>query len=905
MALKLTDNAREAIRVPQSSPVIVLKIDGISTLFGNVAIKEFIRIGPELIIGEFIIGGFDVIEDQNNYIQYDRGTTTRITQKLDQSRGQGSSISAMTLNIVDFFETITELVSPGFRVTDVLNRRVTVFLGSQETSWPEDYNVIFRGVVSGINGGAGFVELQLNNTDEKKRVTVLPRVVSETVTPVNFRSSTFQDLLYKNRADLTNLVQVTYAPGGTAGSEIVSLLSTYHIQVLIQDGVSTASQIRSAIENSPFSNQLVEVEITGDGGAAQFIGTTTLGVDSVVSLLSTAGFYSPADMGTLRPYAQIDDELIEYTGIAMNDLTGAIRGQGLNGLAQFHETEAGVEQVLRLFGNGIDLALKLMLSRGPEFYAENLEIDSIVSLAGNPDQPNTIFFQGIDVEVDHGVAIGDFVNIIDSLVPANNVIGSRVLEVGRVDNGTYVVLSDDLFPESASPARASFKSQYNVLPIGMAMKPNEVDVAEHQFVRDTFLPTFNLDIYTKEITDGKGFLEKEIYLPMTCFSVPRKGRSSIVYTVGPLPTYEVVTLDTSSIENPAQLKTSRSVNENFFNSVRFDYEFDPTNNQFTRSREIDAEESTVEGVEKKQFIVQSKGLRVDSDANALIDRAARRFNRRYQNGAVAIKGAKVIFSKGFQLEIGDVVAVDFASLKLSDFESGNRNGALKLMDIQNKVLDYKSGDVTVDLLDTIFGTGDRYGLISPASYTALGSTTTKLRLKKSFATRDFQRESLKWNGYEGQSVIVRPVDFSEGPYETTIVGFDNEDPQGMSINPPIPVAPGEDWVVEAINYPNDPNPNFQAFWKQRHAFFSPQVPVLAGVSNVRFTVANANVFRFFIGSIVRVHNYDYSIDSPERTVIDIIGDDIIVNESLGFIPDNTQFVDLIGFPDQTQAYRIV
>lgn len=905
MALKLTDNAREAIRVPQLAPVVVLKIDGISTLFGNVAIKEFLRIGPELIIGDFIIGGFTLIDDQNNYIQYDRGTTTRITQKLDQSRGQGSSISAMTINIVDFFETITELVSPGFRVSDVLNRRVTVFLGSQETSWPEDYNVIFRGVVSGINGGAGFVELQLNNTDEKKRITVLPRVVGELTAPMDYRSATFQDLLYRNRSDLVNTVQVTYVGGGTAGSEVVSLLSIYHIQVQIQSGVSTASQIRSAIENSALSNQLVEVEITGNGSATQVTGTTTLGVDSVMSLLDPTGFLAPADGGTLRPYAQIDDELIEYTGIAVSDLTGAIRGQGLNGIAQFHGIESNVDQVVRLFGNGIDLALKLMLSRGPEFYAENLEIESIVSLTGNPDQPNTIFFLGIDVEVDYGVAIGDSADITGSLVPANNVTASRVLDVGRVDNGTFVVLSDTLFPESASPAVVSFKSQYNVLPIGMAMKPNEVDVAEHQFVRDTFLPTFTLDIYTKEITDGKGFLEKEIYLPMTCFSVPRKGRSSIVYTVGPLPTYEVVTLDTQSIENPSALKTSRSLNENFYNSVRFDYEFDPVTNGFTKSREIDAEESTVNDAEKKQFVVQSKGLRVDSDANALIDRAARRFNRRYQNGAVAIKGAKVIFSKGFQLEIGDVVAVDFASLQLSDFESGNRQGALKLMDIQNKVLDYKTGDVTLDLLDTIFGTGDRYGLISPASYTDTGSTTTKLLLKKSFATRDFQTESLKWQGYEGQSVIVHSDDYTFGPYETTIVGFDTNTPQGMTVSPALPVAPGEDWIIEAITYPNSVDPNFQAFWKQRHAFFSPQVAVVAGVSTTRFTVAPGDVTKFFVGSAVRVHNYDFTVDSGDRTVVDIIGNDIIVNLSLGFTPTSTNFVDLIGFPDQTQAYRIV
>lgn len=435
------------------------------------------------------------------------------------------------------------------------------------------------------------------------------------------------------------------------------------------------------------------------------------------------------------------------------------------------------------------------------------------------------------------------------------------------------------------------------------MLPNEVDVEQHHFIRDTFLPVFDLDIYTKEFSDGKGFLEKEVYLPMTCFSVPRKGRSSIVYTTGPLPTYEVVTLDLSTVENPDRLKVQRSINENFFNSVFFAYQFDPVEEKFTKTLQLDSTSSTVEA-EIKQFSIESKGLRTGSDAEAIADRAARRLLRRYESGAEFIKGVQVLFSAGYRLEIGDVVAVDYAALKLSDFSRGNRQGGIKLMEVLNKTLDNKTGEVSLDLVNTAFQNGDRFGLISPASEVGSGSTTTKIIMRQSFGTRPFEPESLKWLDYIGQDIIVRPADFSSGPYQTTIRGFDTNDPQGMSVDP-LPVVPSAGWIIECVEYPSSTDPREQAYWKLRHAFFSPQVEVTAGVSATRFTVASGDVGKFFVGSIVRVHNYAYTIDSPERTVTEIDGNDVIVNGSLGFTPAAGQFVDLIGFPDQQQAYRVV
>lgn len=810
----------------------------------------------------------------------------------------------MVLSLIDPNGEITRLVSPGFQLPDVIGRKVTVYLGAQESSWPEDYNEIFRGVIQQVGAGAGFVDLTLNNTDEKKRAAILPRKTAVTTSGVDYRSVTFQDIFYKNREDITNVVDVTYVGGGMAGSESVVVGGGgYSITVQIQDMGSTAAQIRKAIENDPEANQLVEVKISGDSSQPQTIGSATLGISLDLTVDDASSFLLPSDGTTLRTFLKIKDELVEYTGITGNQLTGLVRGADSTTPAAYSPGE-DIEQVIRLSGVGIDIALKLMLSNGPAYFEQDLPVASIEYFSPSLTVENAMFFVGVNLERDLGVRPGDLLTVVDATNPGNNVVDDVIQEVGLVNDGSYLITTSALVNEPSTSAKASFKSQFNVLPIGLGMLPSEVDVAEHVFVRDTFLSTLTLDIPVDEIPVGKDFLEKDVYLPMTCFSVPRKARSSVVFTVGPLPTYEVVTLDVTTVENPAALRVQRSMNENFYNQVQFDYDYRVINEKYgTRRNYPESPDQTDRPVGIRPFKIEAKGFSSLAEGGTITERAADRLLRRYQNGAEFIKGIKVLSTVGYQIEIGDIVAVDYKSLKLSDFTTGDREGSIKLMEVQNKILDTKTGEVTVDVVNTVFGVSDRYGLISPSSQTGAGSTTTKLILKKSWSTKSFERESKKWNGYLNQNIIVHNEDFST-VYTTTIRGFDNNDPQGMSVDP-IPAPPGEDWIIQCVEYPSSTDQAEEAFWKQRHAFFSPRVAVVAGVSNQRFTVDSGDVGRFFIGSVIRVHTYDFSSDSPEVTVTDIQGNDILTDKSLTFTPDSTFVVDLIGFPDKQQAYRVV
>lgn len=85
-----------------------------------------------------------------------------------------------------------------------------------------------------------------------------------------FASLVVQDLTYTavTAGTAGNSVTITYTGGGTAGAEVVSVVLNA-ISVQIQSGVSTATQVRTAVLASGAAVALVGVVVSGTGGTAQ------------------------------------------------------------------------------------------------------------------------------------------------------------------------------------------------------------------------------------------------------------------------------------------------------------------------------------------------------------------------------------------------------------------------------------------------------------------------------------------------------------------------------------------------------------------------------------------------------------------------------------------------------------
>lgn len=89
-------------------------------------------------------------------------------------------------------------------------------------------------------------------------------------------SKIIQDLTYTADAkgSAGNAINITYVTGGAAGSEVVSV-STNDITVTIEDGVSTATQIKAALDGDGSAAALVDISVSGTGTNTQDVQAAT------------------------------------------------------------------------------------------------------------------------------------------------------------------------------------------------------------------------------------------------------------------------------------------------------------------------------------------------------------------------------------------------------------------------------------------------------------------------------------------------------------------------------------------------------------------------------------------------------------------------------------------------------
>lgn len=815
MTFDLTRTAQLKASGTQKEPQLVLAIDRIDTVLGAVEVLEYVKIGQSgLTIGDdWTIGGLIAAENQRDIISL-AGSTTSITQQLLQEKGGTGSVSSVRVSAIDKDGFMTKLIS---RQTngglEILGRQATLYLGFQNTAYPDDFIQVFKGIIDDIEAGAGQVTLNLAHPDQKKRQEIFRQV---------------------------------------------------------------KTRLAGAISDS----------------------------DTTITLESTANLILPPAVDTsLTCFVRIGDELIRFTGVSDNDLTGCTRAQ-LGTTAAAHDDGAEVTSFYRLQGDMVDLALKLMLSK-PEIlsYVDAVPVESFGAAGGAGFNSNWVFFKNLDLVTLYNTQVGD--RIVTIFATSNN-IDRTITEITVNDEGTILTVSGAaLTLELDSPGTASLVSKYNVLGQGLSMNPNEVDIAAHLALKERFpasIPTY--DFYLKDTINGRDFIHEQLYFPAACYMLPRKGRASVGFTSPPLGIDTLKFLDSSNIKNPGQLKVRRTTSKHFYNTIVYKYDEDPLEDKFRAGTITHNAESRYTIGEDKVLTVEARGLRQSLDTNALITLNSRRFLDRYKNAAESIENVQTFFGEGFNAEAGDVVAFGDNALRLSDSTKGDRNWDVRMMEIANKKLDIKSGVVSLTLIDTNFSSDARYGIISPSSRVASGSTTTSIMLESgAYGLGNLLREREKWDNYIGEPIIVRSEDWST-VLETTLIGFDVVNPLEMEVEE-MDSAPTAGMIVDIPPYPDGDDKSENSKYKVIHAFLTPRVQVASGIDDLEFEVDPSDVAKFRVGATIIVHTADWSDVSGEVTVEEIDGNTITCSDSLGIFPDNTYYVDLIGFPDGGAAYRIL
>ena len=828
MALELTAAAQQAAEKTNVKPQIVLKIEGVDYVFGAVSVEKYIRIGdPDLEIGDdWAIGGLSEHEDSQDIIDLG-GTGTKIQQQLMPDKGAVSSASSIRVSLIDRNDLVTEMISPGQVVEDLLGRRAQVFMGFQGTAWPEDFVELFAGVIDEIESGAGTVAINLIHPDRKK----------------------FQKIFFKKETTLT---------AGIDDND-----TTIHIA-----------------DESVFDYQPV-------------------GPDGTV-------------MDGCTNYVRIGDEVIQYGGLGAGVLSGCSRGQ-LGTTAVAHSLGDKAETYFVLEDNAMDLALKLMLSGwngnfidGEPLLAIGPEVDPD---PGTTTTPFVTLPVDVDAVEDYGVSEGDWIYLLGTTEPGDAGAYFEITGFGDLDDQPnrliYVDWSLTKQVASIEDVTIGFRSKYDTLGQGLRMTPLEVDVVEHERWRDLILSAYEYRFYVKDTMDAKQFLEEQIYLPYGAYAIPRKGKCSVGFHIGPLPEEEITVLDESNIKNPSKIRLKRSTSRHFYNAVAYKFDESPIEDKFlTGYVTLDADSQNRIPIGNAVFPVESKGMRSDLDAVSNAEQSSNRRLNRYKFGAEHFENIEVLFRVGFNLEPGDLVIMDFTNLRVSNTVAGDREKPAKFFEVINKSIDLRTGAVQLTLVDTNYDASERYGLISPSSLVGSGATTLMVPIEPSYEEYFDDEEWKKWQAFEGLPIRVHSEDFSFDEV-VTFQGLDPSNKLRMLIDPdtPLSIAPSDGYVVDLPDYSSSSDPNTNRLYKLIHAHWAPIVDVVSGTSGTVFNVGSGDAAKFFQGAKMIVHSEDFSDMSAEVAAADVSGTQITASADLGFTPTSSHKVSLIGFPDRDAPYR--
>ena len=501
MAISLTDRAEDATNKTVIKPSLVLEIDGYESIFGIGNIVKYRRVGDVglYVDGSWVVGDSSLTTDNSNssYISID-GTTQSISQQLQQDKGGATSVTSIQISLIDKDEAITRLISPGFELTELLGQKCWVWLGFQDTAFPEDYIILFSGIIDEITA-AGNITLNIAHPEQKKRQEIF----------VNIETS-----------------------------------------------------LNGAITDS----------------------ATTITLDSTANLILP---YSTE----VYTYVKIDDEIIRYTGISGNNITGCTRAQ-FGTIAVAHSDDASVSSFYRLTASAIQMALKLMLSGPDTYYVTGIGIDNFVRSASGTDTANSIFIAGIDVETKYGLTVGDFITTTGATQSANNNSLLTVASISFTNDGSVITTSGgSLVLELNSGATASFKSKYNVWPDGLGLGGDQVDVAEYERLEDLFtssLPTY--DFYVTDTIKAKEFIDREVLYPANIYTLPRKGKISCGVVSPPLSIALLPHINKTNVTNPESIRIKRSLGKYFYNTIIYKYDFDAVETSLSTAGYIKVEE---------------------------------------------------------------------------------------------------------------------------------------------------------------------------------------------------------------------------------------------------------------------------------------------------------------------------
>ena len=142
---------------------VAVVIDGLSDILSSMPLYERLRYGDPIDFADpgLLYGGLRPVPGVKDYLSLD-GSSLTISQRLEPEQGR-AAISTVSLSFIDKDGYMTALCSPGVVLDDILGKSISISIGYAEISYPEDYFIVFRGLISGVQIASGMCVLTISD----------------------------------------------------------------------------------------------------------------------------------------------------------------------------------------------------------------------------------------------------------------------------------------------------------------------------------------------------------------------------------------------------------------------------------------------------------------------------------------------------------------------------------------------------------------------------------------------------------------------------------------------------------------------------------------------------------------------------------------------------------------------
>lgn len=190
MALPITEQLRAVLEANTKRPQIILEIEGWPVL-SSIPVEKYLAYGDDVVFGQSGIFFNGLIIDPTilPYIDIDK-STQQITQQLQADKGGSQSVTSFDVSLVDKDKFITEYITPGKILDEVLGLKARLYLSFEGAGHPKDSVLFFSGIVAGVSAGAGYVNINLASPEKIKTLDLFPKLSTELTAAINNSDTT-------------------------------------------------------------------------------------------------------------------------------------------------------------------------------------------------------------------------------------------------------------------------------------------------------------------------------------------------------------------------------------------------------------------------------------------------------------------------------------------------------------------------------------------------------------------------------------------------------------------------------------------------------------------------------------------------------------------------------------------